>query len=117
MKGKIKKANEKISKELNLHMKKPCNNCPYRKDVEPFVRPERMEGLMKDDTFVCHKTIQGEMSDRKQCAGHMLLLKNKNLYYNLAEKLGIELGLSGEELVYDSEKDCLEAHKKSNKNI
>lgn len=61
--------------------------------------------MMNASSFVCHKDTT------KQCAGHMLLLKEDNDYYRTAGAMGIDLGLSGEELVFDSKEDCIKHHK------
>jgi len=42
-------------------MKQPCKRCPFRRDVEPFLRPSRGKELAFHSTnpystFPCHKT-------------------------------------------------------------
>lgn len=67
-------------------MKEPCQHCPYRRDVRPFLRVERAEELAylahnRYADFVCHKTIEhdddtGEgIVTRKSltCAGFLTL--------------------------------------------
>lgn len=45
-----------------LALKKPCANCPFRKEGAIELRPGRVEGIIKDllkddhNTFQCHKT-------------------------------------------------------------
>lgn len=46
----------------NWFMKEPCKHCPFRRDVRPFLRPERAEEISglasnKYSEFHCHKTI------------------------------------------------------------
>lgn len=67
-------------------MRKPCGNCPFRKDSKGLkhLGRKRAEGIAiqsQEDGFVCHKTVdysieQGQMdSGRKQCAGSLILAK------------------------------------------
>ena len=70
---------------------------------------ERMKEIVESDSFVCHKT-SSDPNNSKQCAGHLLLLKEKNAYYRLAKLLKIDLNLKGKELVFDTEKDCVLHH-------
>jgi len=46
-------------------VKKPCAHCPYRRDVTPFLHPERAEELAcltenPYSEFMCHKTLDYE---------------------------------------------------------
>lgn len=67
-------------------VKKPCAQCPYRRDVKPFLHPERGEELAYHtenpySDFLCHKTTiedensdEGEMmagEDSLTCAGFL----------------------------------------------
>lgn len=61
------------SGKLQPIVKRPCANCPFRKDEGAIeLRPGRLEGIVADlkadqtQTFVCHKTLDKE---RKTCAG------------------------------------------------
>jgi hypothetical protein len=73
-------------------MKKPCEHCPYRRDVKPYLTPERGEELAYHaqnpyNSFPCHKTTEhdddsedGEMlvTERsKECAGFLTLMANE----------------------------------------
>ena len=67
------------------YMEKPCQHCPYRTDVKPFLTPERGEELAyittnKYSSFPCHKTTEHDddgngyaVSTSKQCAGFLTL--------------------------------------------
>jgi hypothetical protein len=70
-------------------MKKPCQHCPFRRDVKPFLTNERAEEIAYAATnpynfFPCHKTTEydedgdsGEMfttEDSKECAGFLTLM-------------------------------------------
>lgn len=66
-------------------IKKPCQHCPFRKDVKPFLHPARGEELAclaqnPFSSFPCHKTTEhdddGELVNRpanKECAGFLTL--------------------------------------------
>jgi hypothetical protein len=65
---------------------------------------ERMSEILAQDSFVCHK------KQHLQCAGHMLINGNENGFVRLANQLGIELELSGKELVFETLEDCVSHH-------
>ena len=93
----------------NFYIPRPCDQCPFRKDTTiRRLGRNRMKGILEDDSFTCHKTYH---PDRKQCAGHMLIKKEKNAFVKLAKRLDLPLNLSGEDLVFDSEEDCINHHK------
>jgi hypothetical protein len=74
-------------------MKKPCAQCPYRRDVKPFLTTARAEELAYHATnpynyFPCHKTTEpGEDEEgnsdmyvteaSKQCAGFLTLMASE----------------------------------------
>jgi hypothetical protein len=74
-------------------MKKPCEHCPFRHDVKPFLRPSRGEELAYHATnpynsFPCHKTTVSADDDEgnmmcvgttKECAGFMTLQINEGM--------------------------------------
>ena|ERR1700760_57448 len=79
----------------NYFMKKPCQHCPYRRDVKPFLHPERGAELAyltqnPYNEFHCHKTTvsdeefggEGEdmvvVSSSKICAGFLTMQVNYN---------------------------------------
>ena len=93
------------------NIKKPCANCPFRKDTHKgWLGGERMEEILQSDSFVCHKTTGGDLGDRLQCAGHMILKKEENTFYRMSGRFGIDLNLKGEELIFDTEQDCIDYH-------
>ena len=92
-------------------MNKPCANCPFRKDsLKGWLGATRMTEIIKGESFVCHKTTSGKQSERKQCAGHMLLLTYNNEFYRLAKRLFPKFKLSGRELVFDTVTDAIKHH-------
>jgi len=86
---------------------KPCNNCPFRTDVKPYLRAARVAKLESDlvggqASFTCHKTtvesepdedgesrlVEGPKS--QHCAGAMILLEKigrPNQMMRIAERL------------------------------
>ncbi|GJA44446.1 hypothetical protein KAM346_07350 [Aeromonas caviae] len=63
-----------------------------------------MERILASGSFTCHK------KRHLQCAGHMLLKGEESTFVQLAGRLGMELDLSGRELVFDSRRACVEHH-------
>ena len=91
---------------MNLpNVKKPCKDCPFRKDtMKGWLGKERMTGILKQDAFVCHK------NNELQCAGHMLINGENNSFVSLAKRMGLNLKLSGRELVFKNHSACIEHH-------
>lgn len=86
--------------------KAPCKNCPFRKDtLRCWLGSDRMTEILESQSFVCHKKTD------LQCAGHMLFNGQKNDFVRLAARLGIELDLSGKELVFDNAEECIQHHR------
>ncbi len=86
------------------NIKKPCKDCPFRKDaLKGWLGKENMEDILRQTSFVCHKKTD------RQCAGHMLLVKH-NAFVQVAGRMGYTLELSGRELVFDTEEDCIAHH-------
>lgn len=71
-------------------MKQPCKHCPFRRDVTPFLHPDRATELAyatqnKYNSFSCHKTTVSDeefggdgdemvvTEDSKECAGFLTL--------------------------------------------
>lgn len=74
--------------EERWFMKEPCKHCPFRRDVTPFLHPERAEEIAYAATnpysaFHCHKTTEydedGDSGDMLvtarslMCAGFLTL--------------------------------------------
>jgi hypothetical protein len=75
-------------------MAAPCKHCPFKRDVRPFLHPERAYDIAcnaesRHGTFPCHKTTQedesewgeGEMAiveTTKECAGHLCMKAQSN---------------------------------------
>lgn len=87
------------------HMKKPCANCPFRKDViDGWLGKKKMTDILEHDNFKCHKKREF------QCAGHMLIKGYENAFVRLASRLRIDLELTGRELVFDTIEECINHH-------
>lgn len=85
-------------------LKKPCENCPFRKVGAIQLRPGRVEaivdGLIRNDqsTFHCHKTVHGPKGggdgeltgEESYCTGSMIYLQ-KIGQPNVAMRMGAGL--------------------------
>jgi len=98
-------------KKIKLpNMKKPCKDCPFIVDsMEAWLGEDRIKEILSQDSFICHKTIKKGV-ERLQCAGHMIIKKEDNVFYRTASIMGIDLRLSGSEKVFDNEKECIKHH-------
>lgn len=65
-------------------VKKPCQHCPFRRDVKPFLHPERAAEISElswnpYNSFTCHKTLEHDeeegdtivTEDSLECAGFL----------------------------------------------
>ena len=94
-------------------MQSPCNNCPFRKDsLKGWLGSERMTEILESDSFVCHKTTKGTLQERKQCAGFMIIQKDRSTAVRIAKVLKIDLELRNQNLVFESKEDCINHHSK-----
>lgn len=94
------------------YCKSPCSNCPFRRDVqEGWLGEERMEGILKQSSFVCHKTAYGKEEDKLQCAGHMTIKGENNDFVQLANRMGLDTTIRNQHLIFDNEKDLIKHHK------
>ncbi len=108
-------------------MKKPCANCPFRKDRPFNLRKSRAKelaaGLMGDADFPCHKTLGHDNNgdtlvtrNSTRCIGAAIFLENvrpggmlANVHFRFAARFG-ELTpeeLSSEVPVYGSIADFI----------
>jgi hypothetical protein len=95
----------------------PCPDCPFRTDVNPYLRKERVHEICesiidRQETFSCHKTIEHDYDDEgeeivnqeeaQHCAGAMILLEkleSPNQWMRWMERIGF----------YDHEKLAMDA--------
>ncbi|CAJ4969278.1 Uncharacterised protein [Burkholderia pseudomallei] len=106
--------------------RKPCENCPFRKNGAIALEPGRVAGiidnLIADDqsTFLCHKTVHsrrgGEWDDdgnyapsgrESYCAGALIYL-HKAKMPNVAMRLGWALGMFNPGALADSFDDVID---------
>ena len=99
-----------MTKKIRLpNVKRSCKDCPFRTDtLKGWLGQDRMEEILNGDSFVCHKKTDF------QCAGHMLIKGQENSFVRLANRLGFDTGLSGEELVFKTKNECIDHHKWDN---
>jgi len=91
--------------DVAAYYKKPCKDCPFKKDtLKGWLGKNRMTEILAISYFVCHKNTH------LQCAGHMLINDNKNDFVELANRMGINLNLTGSALVFESKQACIEHH-------
>lgn len=87
-----------MSREEPYRLTSPCANCPFRKDIKPYLNKARVQGLQEDlvqSEFYCHKTVDYSQPDAyvdedgdpvdgvaddntAHCAGALILLEKMN---------------------------------------
>lgn len=85
---------------------RPCAKCPFRSDVEPYLRPERAHEIAQTvqggSEFYCHETTveiddedggtMGRGPDTKVCAGSLILAEKSGgvtQVMRISERLGM----------------------------
>lgn len=112
-------------------LRTPCAKCPFRTDVDPYLRAGRAEeiarSLHEGAEFPCHETtvtVETEDGDTARvegprsrfCAGAMATMEregNPNQMLRIAERLGLydqEKAAAARKLVYRSLSDWVMAH-------
>lgn len=75
-----------------FQMRKPCANCPFRKEGSIELRPGRLKGIVGDllandkRTFTCHKTLSSQSIDDIENADEECDQAARRPYYE-AEKM------------------------------
>lgn len=95
------------SRSKRYTLRAPCNNCPFRTDVAPYLRPERAQeiaaALRQGGEFACHKTtvhsdhdgedvLVDDPSRSRFCAGALATMEREgasNQMTRIAERLGM----------------------------
>lgn len=108
---------------MNYTMTNPCDKCPFRNDIRPFLqagRVRQIEASLERGTFPCHQTIDysndsedGEPlvpANAQHCAGALILLEKlerPSQMMRICERLGLydRRKLNMDAPVYDSFKD------------
>lgn len=109
-------------------MTSPCDNCPFRSDVKPYIRAARVveirQSLMRSE-FPCHKTVEYDddgdavrSNAEIHCAGALILLEREGQPFQMmriAERLGIydASKLNMDAPVYESFNAMVKAHRKA----
>jgi hypothetical protein len=111
---------------MNFKLRKPCKDCPFRTDIEPFLTSGRADEIFNaitefQGTFACHKTTldddDGETyvgPDSEHCAGALILLEKldqPNQMMRIAERIGMydRRKLDMDAPVFDTGEDFIEA--------
>lgn len=68
-----------------------------------------MTEILDSESFTCHKTTDS-IQGRKQCAGFMLIKDGGSSFEKLAVMMKQDLPLTGRELVFDTEENCIKHH-------
>ena len=82
---------------MNFNLKKPCEKCPFRTDVDPYITYgsalEKLKGITEGQgTFTCHKTLRKSDSDQEHCGGALIFLESieqSNQMMRISERLGL----------------------------
>ena len=82
---------------MDFKLKRACNNCPFRKEVNMHLTPSRAEEiasvvLHEDKTFTCHKNLGGSKDKEQHCVGALLSIEKSgksNSMVQIAERLGL----------------------------
>jgi len=67
---------------MNMTMTRPCDNCPFRTDVTPYIRGDRAAEIAdaitrRQGTFSCHKTIDHDDEEDDEAAGNHIPSKDE----------------------------------------
>jgi hypothetical protein len=111
---------------MNFDMTRPCDNCPFRTDVKPFIGASRAIEIVGglDGCFPCHKTTKFDQDeagpqhvphdDEQHCAGALIMqLKEGWLGQmgRIAERTGWDSGaMDLGSPVYESREEFIAAH-------
>ena len=113
---------------MKFDLKTPCENCPFRHDVKPYITTNRAieigEAILNGQTFTCHKhthSLGYEGKDEQHCAGATIILEKEempNQMMRWMERIGMYdmRKVNMEAPVYDSVVDFMEAVEEFNGN-
>lgn len=90
------------------YCKKPCSNCPFKKDTtKGWLGRDRAQEISDATSFVCHKNHE------LQCGG-FLAFKQKTDgnadWLHVSKALGIKLEIKGTDHVFDSQEQMINHH-------
>jgi hypothetical protein len=114
---------------MHFDMKSPCNNCPFRTDVVPYInRSAEIAAALEHKTFECHKTVfadqlrdaQGRFIKKhhSHCAGALIIMEKMQWWgdmQQIAFRLGLydPKGMNLDAPVYDSFEEWVAAHEEN----
>lgn len=83
--------------EFRFGLTRPCCDCPFRKDVRPYLSDARAQEIAKAlerQTFACHKTAHGKGSRkrREHCAGALIVMLKEGKLGDM-QQIAMRLGL------------------------
>lgn len=99
---------------MNYNLKKPCSNCPFRRDSFFPLQPDRVLEIVDDNVeFACHKTVDYSSGDgaikkkSEHCAGLLIMLEKMEQPHQMmriCERIGLYKAdeLEMDSPVYDS---------------
>lgn len=117
---------------MKYELRRPCNNCPFRTDVEPFIthgRARELVAALVRSEFTCHKTTVSVDDDEggssridgpnaQHCAGALIMLEHVNQpsqMMRICERIGMydrsKLDMSSP--VYTTPAAFIRAHRKN----
>lgn len=115
---------------VDFKLKKPCSNCPFRTDVEPYLNRSRAKHIcaaLERGTFSCHKTVKysddyeegyAPSEGEQFCAGALAMMKKSESWGQMA-RIAIKLRIldpnliDGDAPVFESYKAFIDAQPKS----
>lgn len=112
---------------MNYRKTTPCDNCPFRYDVKPFIHPERAEEIAySEGEFACHKTTVSNDNDEDggtlkatekslHCAGFLIMREKSerpSQMMRIAERFGDydRRKLDMDAPVYGCQQEMIDAH-------
>lgn len=89
------------------YRKSCCGACPFLNLPKhlPCLGEQRAKEILEAESFVCHK------NNSLQCAGHMMLMKKKNVFVRMASVLALPLELKDNKFLVKSEEEFINLHK------
>jgi hypothetical protein len=117
---------------MNFDLIAPCPKCPFRTDVRPYLRTDRVAEICEsitdnDSSFPCHKTTtfddEGDCiptGKEQQCAGAMIMLEQMNMpnqVMRIGERIGIydRTRMRMDSPVYKNSAAMIAAYRRENK--
>jgi hypothetical protein len=97
-------------------MKDPCIHCPFRRDVRPFLHPQRARGFAhatcnKYSEFFCHKTLghDEDEGDTMVVATSLICAGFLSMQINQTGRR-VPDGFTPSDLVYDDHHEMIAAY-------